>query len=154
MADYKGLFEMPEAFLRKLWPNLNPTNYELKSDYTSEYNCVAWALGINTDPIDLSLDEEGEPLLYPDLTCLVYIEHFEKEGFVLCDSPDWEENYEKIVLYERGGETFEHVARQLEQNLWTSKLGEWEDIEHTTLEALKYDGYYGVPTWYMKRLKK
>ena len=152
MKDYKGLFEMPRWYLNKLWPNLSDTNFELTSEVTSRYNCVAWAVGNDKEVIDLSLDEDEEPILYPDLTCLTYIEYFEKEGFELCETPDWEADYEKIALFEKDGKTFEHVARQIQENLWTSKLGEWEDIEHISLEALKSQGY-GVPAWYMRRLK-
>lgn len=143
---------MPKSFINKLWPNLSPSNYELKSNPTPDYNCVAWANGVNTEPIDLSLDEDGEPLIYPDLSSLPYIEYFQKEGFVLCEDADFEEGFEKIALYENHKGSFEHVARQLGKDLWTSKLGEWEDIQHTSLEALAYRNYYGTPKWYMKRL--
>ena len=141
---------MPQSFIRSLWPSLNSSNYEITSEPTTNYNCVAWAQGINYRTVDLSLDENEEPLLYPDLTCLTYIEYYEKEGFELCDSPEWEENYEKIAIYERHGETFEHVSRQLKEGVWTSKLGDWEDVEHT-LEALQSEDYYGFPTWFMKK---
>lgn len=154
MNEYKGLYEMPQSFINKLWPNLNSTNYELKSNSTDNYNCVAWANHINYEPVDLSLDNNGEPLVYPDLSCLTYIEYFENQGFELCESSEWEEGFEKIALYERDDETFEHVARQVSTNIWTSKLGEWEDIEHTTLESLQSSHFYGIPAWYMRRRNK
>lgn len=40
-------------------------------------------------------------------------------------------------------------ARQLPSGLWTSKLGEMEDIEHT-LRGLKGD-IYGAATGFLKR---
>jgi hypothetical protein len=149
--EYKGLFQMPSSYIYHWWPYLTTSNYELKSQPTADYNCVSWAQRIDYKEIDLSLDAEGEPLVYPDLSCLTYIEHFEKEGFILCESPEFEEGFEKIALYERAGKTFEHVARQLGPDLWTSKLGYWEDIEHTTLEVLESQNKYGVPTWFMKK---
>lgn len=151
MSDYKGLYEMPKSFRNKLWPNLNSSNYELKSDPTDEYNCVAWANHINHQSVDLSLDDDGEPLSYPDLSCLTYIEYFQSQGFEICESAEWEEGFEKIALYERDDETFEHVARQMSNSIWTSKLGEWEDIEHSTLESLQSNHFYGIPAWYMRR---
>ena len=56
MANYLGLFQMPQSFIKSNWPNLNPSNYELKSEPSDKYNCVAWVLGQVNDPIDLSLD--------------------------------------------------------------------------------------------------
>lgn len=40
-----------------------------------------------------------------------------------------------LIVSHRGEPT--HAARQLPSGAWTSKLGEWEDIEHDTLEALE-----------------
>jgi hypothetical protein len=36
---------------------------------------------------------------------------------------------------------------------WTSKLGDWDDIEHDTLEALEA-AFYGRVAQIMKRSKK
>ena len=43
-----------------------------------------------------------------------------------------------------------HIARQLPNGRWTSKFGNWEDIEHTTLAAL--DGHFiGAARRFLKR---
>ena len=43
-----------------------------------------------------------------------------------------------------------HAARQLPDGKWTSKLGPFEDIKHSTLVCLK-GPLYGEPDTYMKR---
>ena len=46
--------------------------------------------------------------------------------------------------------TVTHMARQLASGLWTSKLGELEDIEHETPAELEGD-IYGIVVQYMRR---
>ncbi|MES2649609.1 MAG: hypothetical protein V4717_22210 [Bacteroidota bacterium] len=148
---YKSLKDFPQRIINRQWPNLNSSNHELTSPPTSTYNCVAWANGMDHIVVDLSLDEDGEPLIYPDLSCWLYIEYYQKAGFELCDSHIYEQGYEKIALYENSQQTFEHVALQRNEGVWLSKVGELEDIQHTTLEALQCVSYYGLPKWFMKR---
>ena len=42
-----------------------------------------------------------------------------------------------MALYGDAGGAPTHVARQLPSGAWTSKLGDWEDIEHQTLASLE-----------------
>ncbi len=46
---------------------------------------------------------------------------------------------EKLALYADSMGDVTHVARQLPNGNWTSKLGALEDIEHKTAEALDAD---------------
>ena len=46
----------------------------------------------------------------------------------------------KVVLYADGNE-WTHAARQLPSGRWTSKLGDYEDIEHDTLDG--FEEHYG-----------
>jgi hypothetical protein len=43
-----------------------------------------------------------------------------------------------------------HAAKQMESGKWSSKLGDWEDVEHATLEALEGD-FYGKVAQILKR---
>jgi len=43
-----------------------------------------------------------------------------------------------------------HAALQLPTGVWTSKLGDFEDIEHLTIDAVN-GPVYGRPVAYMKR---
>lgn len=66
---------------------------------------------------------------------------YESLGFAMCDDSDVELGYEKVAIYGTPDGEFQHAARQLNDGHWTSKLGEWEDIEHNTLEALECQDY-------------
>ena len=63
-----------------------------------------------------------------------------------------ETNFEKVAIYTKGSKPT-HMARQLENGKWTSKLGSDEDLEHHTLEGLECD-LYGKATIFMKRSVK
>jgi hypothetical protein len=65
-----------------------------------------------------------------------------------------EAGFEKIAIYVDGDGVPTHAARQLSDGAWTSKLGEWEDIRHLTLEAMEDDGLglgYGKVSLILKR---
>jgi len=63
------------------------------------------------------------------------IQYFINKGFAKNPNDSFEEGFLKIALY-ADGNNFCHVARQLLDGKWTSKLGEWEDIEHNSLHDL------------------
>lgn len=152
--DFTPLRDMTPEELASIFPNLNPQNHLITSPPVKEYNCVAWASGINNKRIDFYRNEMGE--IDDDQSCTRYIEHFKTLGYVECENSDFEKGFEKIALYEDRRGDFTHVALQLEETKWTSKLGYLEDIEHLTLEALEGKGRdrYGNHTTYMKREKK
>jgi hypothetical protein len=63
--------------------------------------------------------------------------------------------YDTIVLYEvsQFGEMIgSHAARLLPNGWWSSKIGNWEDIEHPTPEDL-CGSQYGAPLIYMRKRK-
>jgi hypothetical protein len=69
-------------------------------------------------------------------------------GFERCDDADWEPGVEKLAIFaDASGPT--HVARQLPNGMWTSKMGKMEDIEHT-LEGLS-GGKYGYVQVILRR---
>jgi hypothetical protein len=77
---------------------------------------------------------------------------FELQGYEVCDSPDVEPGYEKVAVY--WGRSGPHAAKQLPDGKWKSKLGDREDIEHNTLDALETDGVvsaYGKVRYILKR---
>ena len=137
-----------------IFPNLVPENYSLNSEPLKKYNCVAWASGINYKRIDFYRNEKGE--IDEDQSCNRYIEYFKTLGYIECETPIFENGFQKIALYEDRRGDFTYVALQLDNNTWTSKLGFLEDIEHSNLEALEGKGrdQYGYHSVYMKRMKK
>ena len=74
---------------------------------------------------------------------------FAGEGFSVCEDEVLEPAYEKIAIYAFVGE-FTHVARQLEDGRWTSKLGHLEVITHPSLANLSA-GIYGSVHCTMRR---
>lgn len=139
-----------ESQLRSKWPDLF-NNYEKTSNETKVYNCVAWALKIEDDWIQHDYHDDGEP--DRDHFVESYIEIFKGEGFAICENGDLEDGFEKIVIYfVEASNEFTHVARQLEDGNWTSKMGPFEDISHYSPEILS-GPFYGKPHSYMRRKK-
>jgi hypothetical protein len=135
------------------FPLLEPENYSAKSDESRDYNCAAWVDGQNDAwwwP-----HPDWEEYYWPegarrDNTLEAFIEGYGKLNFEVCDTPNLEQGYEKIAVYATGSESPKHVALQLPDGRWTSKLGNWEDVEHATLRDLA-GGTYGQPRLFMRR---
>jgi hypothetical protein len=73
-----------------------------------------------------------------DLPC--YIAAFSTLGYEPCGSGMCEEGYEKLAIYVDNDGFPIHMARQLLNGEWSSKLGTWIDITH------ELDGLTGTPT--------
>ena len=61
-----------------------------------------------------------------------------------------EEGFEKVVIYGFPRGRIKHAARQLSTGWWTSKIGDRQDIEHSTPEELE-GVEYGIVVQYMRR---
>jgi hypothetical protein len=145
----------PEGYLRGLtvtrlqrhFPNLVPgQNFEFTSLKTDDYNCVAWSTEIEDEWIDFPYDEQGN---YDD-NIDKYITYFKNLGFVEIKDSNPEDGVSKIAIYGDNENNFKHVARLLPNGKWTSKIGDWEDIQHDTLEALSGNSY-GHPILLMQK---
>ncbi len=128
---------MIENRLEQAFPQLRFSAYEIKSPYTPEYNCIAWAAGENDRwwwP-----DQKKEyfwPEEIPRRESLeVFISAFKLLGYCPCSAASLERGFDKVAIYADENGIPKHMARQLPSGMWTSKLGPWEDIEHT-LEGL------------------
>ena len=59
---------------------------------------------------------------------------------------------QKIAIYLNSSNSPTHVARQLLDGRWTSKLGSYEDIEHSRLAGLEgLDPAYGAVGCFMAK---
>jgi hypothetical protein len=75
-----------------------------------------------------------------------FLSAFATKGYHPCNSVELERNFEKVALYCKGDKP-KHMARQLEDGTWTSKLGvRGIDIIHPTLEGVEGDEYGFVKT--------
>ena len=137
------------------FPRLDRSEYRDTSVETNEYNCIAWAGNDDTEKWDPDAttgrywpDERIVPRGL-DVENFVKLYHYEG-GYVPCDNSDLEEGFEKIALFVGLDKEVTHAARQLPSGKWTSKLGDWEDIEHDALDALVGD-WYGTVARILKR---
>ena len=80
-----------------------------------------------------------------------YIRFFEQHGYQLADGPFVEPGFTKIAIYVED-DKFRHVARQLRNGQWSSKIGSKEDVIHE-LTALESHGPfgYGAASIFMKK---
>jgi hypothetical protein len=123
-----------------------------KSDATADYNCIAWAVSHEVQPI---WPDDRKQLGWPEQiareeTLEAFISFFELCDFSVCQSGILERGFEKVAIYIRNG-LVTHVARQLPNGVWTSKMAQGPDAEHPTPETLCGDGY-GLVSRYMRRL--
>jgi len=138
-------------------PNLSSDAYQITSPKTRIYNCFAWAV----ERDDCLFEPTGDPddSFWPDgvpreLTLEAFIQAYETIGYFPCDNSEVEPGFQKIAIYAREDSINDagqptHAARQLPNGKWTSKIGEFEDIEHE-LEGLR-GYYYGEVVQILKR---
>ena len=123
------------------FPNLRRDAYRVTSHEDATYNCIAHAAGQCGDwwwPAEQGIEGVTWPQGIPrEETLECFSLAFGTLGYVPCESPDLELGFEKICIYVDLDGKPSHTAKQLSSGAWSSKLGEWEDIEHDTLEALE-----------------
>ena len=124
------------AWIDANFPGLAESGYEVTSEATNQYNCIAWAAG-DTTTLLIHLPGYRWPAdRGPSIGHLVGV--FVGLGYEACETGDAEPLYDKVALYEDGGR-WSHAARQVDDGQWTSKLG-WEGgWAPSFLERLKMD---------------
>jgi hypothetical protein len=144
-ADHRGPF-----------PFLTDSNHMVTSIETDNYNCAAWAVGVTNRPWWPARRGES-PYVYEwpigcrrEATIDTFVCAFGGLGFDVCGDGALEPAYEKIAIYADAFDRPKHVARQLPNGLWSSKLGFWEDIAHADLFTVRGGGY-GSATVFMRR---
>lgn len=135
------------------WPHLNRENFDETSERDEGYNCAAWAAD-DTDnywwPMPIKRRYFWPDGVQRDETLPSFVQAYATKGYAPCESADLEAGYEKIAIYADRHAIPQHVARQLATGRWTSKLGDEQDIDHATLDALA-GGLYGTPMVFMRR---
>lgn len=138
--------------IEKFFPNLSKDGYSLTSSATPEYNCIAWAAG--DEGVWWWPDQNGDYYWPTEIsrteTIEVFIKAYESLGYSVCENATLEDGFEKVAIYADSNGKPTHAARQLYSGNWTSKLGQSEDIKHTTLDGL-VGGYYGSVVVILKR---
>lgn len=127
------------SFDESLFPRLSD-GYQVTSPPSRQYNCIAWAAGVNDEWWDPSADGKWPAGLARNDAIGTLVSLYEGLGFTPCDQAAFEPGHEKIAIYGDDG-IWAHAARQLPGGRWTSKLGSADDIEHATLGALESEDY-------------
>jgi hypothetical protein len=136
-----------------LFPGLRGSGYQITSAADRKYNCVAWAAG---DVQQWWWPDPGGVGFWPPAalrleTVAALQQLFELLGYSAGSDEGLEAQVEKVAIFSTAQGSPTHMARQLANGRWTSKLGEREDIEHALrdLEGAEY----GVVVLIMKRLQ-
>ena len=134
------------------FPKLSSSDYEVTSERSRNYNCIAYAAD------DVSRKWACLPFVPyywpPDAMqgsgIDALISAYEAIGYETCGDGEIERGFEKVALYVDANDVWTHAAKQLRNGHWTSKLGDEEDIRHAELESLE-GKYYGTVVQFMKR---
>jgi hypothetical protein len=126
--------------LVKSFPGLADSEFEARSPHDLKYNCVAftagdaenwwWPRGPCYWPKDVPREE----------TIRSFEEAFKTLGFRSCDGDHAEPGFDKVAIYAKGL-TPRHMARQVSEGGWLSKMGQSLDIWHAELSGLEGSGY-------------
>lgn len=146
---------MPGSWPQSELPYLDSTTCIVTSGATRKYNCLAWAAGDSHRRWEPDPDEDyyWPPGVPRKLTIEAFVLAYNTLGFNVCFSAALENGVEKIAIFaiERNDRKIPtHAALQLETGTWTSKLGDFEDIEHPAVDAVNGPAY-GQPVIYMRR---
>jgi hypothetical protein len=123
------------------FPMLRVSGYRITSPRDGKYNCIAWA----ADRDDIWMDPAGyywPPDVPRENTLDILVRAFGTLGYSPCKSEKLERGFQKVAIYVATDGVPSHAARQLPTGKWTSKLADWEDIEHKTLAGLT-NSFYG-----------
>jgi hypothetical protein len=142
--------------LIKLFPGLGTDlNFVTTSDRSYNYNCIAWSVIVNDKfmwPSANSLDGTFWPSDIPrEETIDAFVKMYSAKDYIICSDWQYEELFQKIAIYiNPANGLVTHAARQSIDGLWTSKLGQLEDIQHTNPYTIEGEQYGKVST-FMKR---
>ena len=134
------------------FPFLSSDNHIVASPESIDYNCVAWAAGVDDCQLWPGTEEGFEwPSDLPSEESMdTFVAYFERIGYQVCESSTLEQGFEKLAIFaDDCGPT--HVARQLPSGKWASKMG-WDgvDIEHEGLDCIA-GNRYGKARVFLKR---
>jgi hypothetical protein len=136
-----------------LFPKLDASRLALTSPQTPAYNCIAWAAG------------DQKRWWWPDADGIAYwpqsvqravrliaFQHaFETLGYQITGDDSLEPMLEKVTIFSRGAIPT-HAAKQLANGLWSSKVGNLEDISHD-LHGIENEAY-GTVAFIMSRRRR
>jgi hypothetical protein len=139
--------------IQQLFHRLRKGEFEITSPQDQRYNCVAWAAD---DVRRWWWPAESPFAFWPAVkreeSISSFIEAFEILGYELADSGGHEKGFEKVAIFVSTDQVPSHMARQLPDGSWTSKLGRLEDIAHIDVNAVG-GAEYGEVAAFLRRRK-
>jgi hypothetical protein len=116
-------------FIERLFPRLQQTSFEITSPRDGTYNCVAWAAGDVQRwwwPGD-AMFTYWQLGVIREQSISSFVIAFSTLGYEASASAGYEPQFEKVAIFASPDGTPTHMARQLADGSWTSKLGSLED---------------------------
>lgn len=150
---------MPGSWSPTEFPNLNATNHNITSAADRRYNCIAWAAGENIrkwwpDRHNIGFWPRGVPR---EETIQAFFQAYGTLGYQPCFSGALEDGVEKVAIYgvrnQDGTVSPTHASVQLLSGEWSSKLGDFEDISHSSADAVS-GPLYGNVVYYLSRPRR
>jgi hypothetical protein len=136
----KSRFSSMRAEVRKQLPTL-ADNFEIIATSSAQYNCIAWSVG--------ETNTWYSPNQFKTLT--QWDSFFLRRGFVRQPGLNTrvQRGIEKVALYSNGRE-YTHAAVQNPDGTWTSKLGNFVLIRHTSADVFRGTIYGTVAAVYYR----
>jgi len=132
-----------EQRIEGAFPGLRTSPWEITSPRDERYNCVGWAAGRSDRRWWPSPSPGDWPADLPSANSVEsLIALFARLGYVLGEPAVRAQSGERIAIFGHAGRPT-HVARQLGDGRWTSKLGAEQDIVHE-LRAIEGEVYGSV----------
>ena len=146
---------MPDDVFERLFPALQRVGFEITSPSDQRYNCVAWAAG---DVTRWWWPAESPFAYWPPGTdreesVASFMQAFATLGYERALSGDLEPQFEKVAIFASSDGIPTHMARQLRDGTWTSKVGSLEDIRHQELSGLE-GAEYGTVVVFLRRQER
>jgi hypothetical protein len=133
------------------FPHLTNLNSQITSPSTWDYNCIAWAANDSERWWWPTPDTYWPPLVQRAESINSFVDAFATLGYKITSNGNLELGKEKIVLYTDSYNIPTHMARQLTDGQWTSKLGRSNDISHNSPQVIEGPAY-GKVSIFLERL--
>lgn len=141
-------FEMSTENFTATFPKLTETTFEITSDETPYYNCIAFAAGDFNQwwwPI-----KGFWPIEKREETIACFISAFESLDYRVCQDSTFVDGFEKVAIFADTQNKPTHMARfEVKLGKWKSKCGPAQDIAHALHDLEGPD--YGTVHTYMER---
>ena len=138
--------DLMRELIQQLFPDLGQTGFEVTSPPDGRYNCIAWAAN---DTRRWWWPSESPFSFWPagverEESVPKFIEAFATLGYKVSPSGGHKPSVEKVAIFASRDGMPTHMARQLPDGTWTSKLGRLEDIAHVEVSGVAGDDYGNV----------